>query len=198
MADVDNTAIDELYKENSALIELLLEKNEVSFQSSVSALLGKTLVLASASYFEARISDAIVKYVKGVARNDDALVALVRNKVVERQYSKFFSWGEKNRSVNPFFGMFGSKFKESADKDLKEDGLKKASKDFLELGDLRNVIVHENFALYTITKTPSEVYDLYKSGLIFVEYVESKLSADENGSQSADVILQEIKELSYG
>lgn len=48
-------------------------------------------------------------------------------------------------------------------------------KSFLEIGHLRNILVHSNFASYSLLdKTVEEIYELYNEGLGFVEYLKSK------------------------
>lgn len=40
---------------------------------------------------------------------------------------------------------------------------------FLELGNERNRLVHENYATFPMEKTLEEVYALYKKSLLFVD-----------------------------
>jgi len=47
---------------------------------------------------------------------------------------------------------------------------------FLELGFLRNCLVHQNFAGYVFEKTNEEVYQLYRQASVFAERVIRALS----------------------
>lgn len=45
----------------------------------------------------------------------------------------------------------------------------------MELGRLRNLLVHQNYADYPIEKTQEEIFEMYKKALIFVKILPSKL-----------------------
>lgn len=170
------TFIDALFSEQKELIGFLQQQGQLSYSQSVEVFLSKTLLLSCASYFESRITNAISDYTKRVSNADEALSSLVRTKAIERQYHTYFQWREGNRSANPFFAMFGSALKDSAKQELKNAELSQASAAFLELGDLRNLLVHENFASYPLEKTADEIYQLYGLALRFVIYIENKLN----------------------
>ena len=176
MPATEETFIDSLYEEQKKLIAFLQQQGQPSYSQSVEAFLSKTLLLSCASYFESRITDSISDYAKSVSNSDEALVSLVRIKAIERQYHSYFEWREGKRSATPFFAMFGSTIKDSAKKELKADDLSEAVAAFLELGDLRNLLVHENFAAYLLEKTSDEIYGLYGRALRFVRYIEVKLN----------------------
>ena len=176
MSAVDTTFIDVLFREQKELIAFLQQHGQLSYSQSVEIFLSKTLLLSGASYFESRITNAISDYAARISQSDEALISLVRTKAIERQYHTFFQWREGNRSVTPFFAMFGSSLKDSAKQELRDEGLSRATAAFLELGDLRNLLVHENFASYPLEKTADEIYGLYGIALRFVIYLENKLN----------------------
>lgn len=176
MANSEVTLVDRLYSEQKELIALLQTQGQISYSQVVEAFLSKTLLLSSASYFESRVASAIADFAVRSSSANEALVSLVRTKAIERQYHTYFSWREGNRSANPFFAMFGTSFKDTAKLDLKNPELSSAANAFLELGDLRNLLVHENFASFPLEKTSDEVFALYRQALKFVSYVESKLN----------------------
>ena len=62
--------------------------------------------------------------------------------------------------------------------------LKDALAAFLELGNLRNELVHGNFAAFPFNKTAEEVYALYQRADKFVAFVEAKIG-DEKFGRSA-------------
>ena len=43
--------------------------------------------------------------------------------------------------------------------------------DFCEIGDLRNQLVHQNYAAFVMTKTADEVHALYLSALHFMAFL---------------------------
>lgn len=61
-----------------------------------------------------------------MSNSDEALTSLVRVKAIERQYHGYFRWREGNRSVNPFFGMFGSTLQDLAKKEFGGEGVDSA------------------------------------------------------------------------
>jgi hypothetical protein len=84
---------------------------------------------------------------------------LVRIKVLKRQYFSYFDWD--NRRAGPFFSLLGEIIGEKLKAESKVDPLKSSLEAFLELGFLRNCLVHQNFAGYVFDKTNEEVYGLY-------------------------------------
>lgn len=134
MPPEDTTFIDTLFREQKELVAFLQQQGELSLSIDVEALLSKTLLLSVASFFESRITTAIADYAGRVSNADEALTSLVRIKAIERQYHSYFQWREGNRSVIPFFGMFGSTLKDAARRDLKGEDLRRATDAFLELG----------------------------------------------------------------
>ena len=82
------------------------------------------------------------------------------------------------RIANKFFSLFGPTFKADRVQDIKNNpDLELAIKSFLELGDERNKLVHQNFADCTIQKTAKEVYDLYQQAAKFIDFLDSQLSS---------------------
>lgn len=178
------TLIDNLFEEQKELATFLRDQGQISYAQDIEGSLSKILLLSSASYFENRITNAISGFAERISKSNEALVSLVKNKAIERQYHTYFQWRDKNRSSNSFFAMFGTSFRDSAKEDLKATfSISKAEKAFLELGDLRNLLVHGNFANYPLEKTADEVYELYQNALQFVEYIECKLNSELNGKE---------------
>jgi hypothetical protein len=183
MPITEETFIDSLYEEQKELIAFLQEQGQLSYSQRVDAFLSKTLLLSCASYFESRITNSISDYANSVSNFDEALVSLVRIKAIERQYHSYFNWSERS-NTSKFFSMFGSTIKDTAKKELKRGDLAEAVAAFLELGELRNLLVHENFAVYPLEKTSAEIYELYGQALRFVGYIEGKLNPITVGESS--------------
>lgn len=169
--------IEERYKEFKEIMQYLEVNNQISFKVVADIHLKKVLLLSAASYFEDKVKEIILNFVEKNSNesNRSIIKHFVKNKALERQYHTFFSWDAKN--ANTFFSLFGQDFKKEADDDVKASlELKKSIQDFLELGNLRNELVHENFAIYPVEKTAEEIYQLYRSANQFVEYLSSKLT----------------------
>ena len=121
-------------------------------------------------------------FVMEVTENDHPLVFLIDNKIIERQYHTWFDWERKN--ANRFFSMFGPHFKNYADKSVKNnDELRESISAFMEIGGERNKLVHRDFADFQMNKTSSEVYHLYKSATMFVDWFPNAIRKFSSTSQ---------------
>ncbi|WP_051190516.1 HEPN domain-containing protein [Kaistella palustris] len=90
------------------------------------------------------------------------------NEGLKRQYHTLIDWESKN--ANPFFALFGQEFKKFMNVKVSEDGnLKESIISFIELGNERNRLVHQNFGSYSIEKTLEEILNSYQKSLLFVE-----------------------------
>jgi len=104
----------------------------------------------------------------------------VRNKAIARQYHTLFQWNAKN--ANSFFGLFGDDFKVrmkqrvAADTDLDE-----AIRAFLELGEQRNRLVHQDYATFSLEKTSEEIFELYRTASRFVEELPELFGEAQSG-----------------
>lgn len=171
MAD---TIVDALYTDTKTLIVYLEQQNEVSMRAVADTSLTKSLVLAAASLYESLIQDAIVEFAKEKTANTETLVEFLKNKAIERQYHSFFQWEQRN--ANKFFSLFGPLFSEYMRQQVRaSEDLQKSIAAFMELGELRNRLAHQNFAAFVIDKTAAEIYDLHKLAIPFVESFPQKL-----------------------
>jgi hypothetical protein len=163
-----STPIDRLYDESVSVIQALENINEPSLTIAAGDNFRKALVLASASYFEHLVSSCVLEFMKERASGSNLVFFFVKNKAVSRQYHTWFKWDETN--ANQFFGLFGSEFKQMMSNQIKEsDELKNSIRAFLEIGNERNKLVHQDFASFSLEKTLDEIYALYKQSLLFVE-----------------------------
>jgi hypothetical protein len=171
MAD---TIIDSAYQDNTSLLLYLSERNELSLLRTVDDAFRKNLVLSAASLFEHQISDAIHSYCARKSGSDACVLALVRIKALKRQYFSYFDWD--NKRPGPFFSLLGEDIGERLKAESKIDPLKSSVDAFMEIGVLRNCLVHQNFAGYVFEKTNEEVYALYRQASVFVTRVLEVLS----------------------
>lgn len=162
----EQTPIDRLYNEATATIQILEKNSEWSLQVAAADHFRKALLLATASYFEDHICNSVALFVRGQARSP-LIEKFVRNKAIARQYHTWFAWERKN--ANQFFGLFGDEFKTMMDDRVQAaPELRLAIEAFLELGNERNLLVHQNYATFPMEKTLEEVYSLYQKALLFV------------------------------
>lgn len=178
------TIIDGLLQKHKLLSEHLAAQKELSLLNDSDDHFRKTLLLSAASYFETEIQDGIVAFVAEHATKAEPLLEFVKNKAIQRQYYTYFNWDAKN--ANAFFGLFGGPFKDFMSKEVQsKPDLADAIRKFLELGALRNQLVHQNFASFPLEKTVDEIYTLYKGALTFVLQFPSYLRKYCSDTQAA-------------
>jgi len=164
------------YKEFREMIDYLETNKEISLKIVADDNLKKVLLLSAASYFEDEIKDIILSFVEKNSGNNPMIRSFVKNKALERQYHTYFDW-KSAKNANKFFSLFGEEFKNQASGDVKDNSeLGESIQAFLEIGNLRNELVHGNFAVFPIEKTVEEIYGLYRSAHQFMEYLSSKLT----------------------
>ena len=179
---MSTNAVERLHDEFVELHDFLNEKGGATLVSVVEENFPKALLLAAASHFENRLKRNVKDFVIEVTENDHPLVFLIDNKIIERQYHTWFDW--KVRKANSFFNMFGPHFKSHADKLVKsDDELRESINAFMEIGEERNKLVHQDFADFQMNKTSSEVYHLYKSAKVFVDWFPNAIRKFSSTSQ---------------
>lgn len=114
------------------------------------------------------MTDTVLSFVSDTSNHHALVTAFVRNKAVRRQYHTWFQWDAAN--ANSFFGLFGEGFLGFMKQKIKNDNELAASiRAFLELGNDRNRLVHQDFASFPLEKTSNEIYDLFRKAMIFVD-----------------------------
>jgi hypothetical protein len=182
------TAVEVLNNEYSSIIQFLDQSQQPSLSSDLNKYFKKVLILSAASYFEHEIQNILVEFISTASNDNPKVISFLKKKAISMQYHTYFTWGEKNepdkpgKNANTFFSLFGDEFKTECEKEVKANAeIDKKVKSFLEIGHLRNILVHSNFAALNFdTKTTSDIYELYKNGLLFVEYVRQKLITAPN------------------
>lgn len=168
------TIIDQQYTSGNLLINYLKEQKEITFYNEAENNFRKTLLLSAASYFEKEFSDLLNEFAKTQSDDNDMIISIIKQKAISRQYHTNFDWESSN--ANKFFALFGADFKAKMVIQIKENAdLDKSVKAFLEIGNERNKMVHQNFAEITIDKTAEEIYTLYQTSLFFIETMKNKL-----------------------
>jgi hypothetical protein len=163
-----------VYNDHIQILEYLRAQGELSFANSVESALPKVLLLASASHLEHELQALVLDYFREVTNHRDCAVLFVKNKAVSRQYHTYFDWDRGNASK--FFALFGENFKAAMGALLKDDSeLAQAIKDFVNLGSLRNQLVHQNYASFTMESTADEIWKMYESALKFIARLPSLL-----------------------
>ncbi|WKZ62521.1 MAG: HEPN domain-containing protein [Saprospiraceae bacterium] len=168
------TIIDRQYENGISLVDYLKNQQQLTFYNEAENNFRKTILLLAASYFEKEISETVIDFAKSHSSNDDLVVSIIKQKAVSRQYHTYFGWDKAN--ANSFFSLFGEDFKNRMIQKVKADNkLDESIKAFLEIGNERNKMVHQNFAEIIIDKTAEEIYKLYQTALYFIDTMKTEL-----------------------
>jgi hypothetical protein len=170
----EQTPIDRLYDEASRVIEILARNGETSLQIAVGENFRKTLLLAAASHFENRVCGVVLDFVSEKASGSVRVAEFFRNKAIARQYHTWFKWDDKN--ANQFFGLFGPEFRALMKQRVNaSEDLDNSIKAFLEIGNERNRLLHQDYATFPLEKTMDEIYQLYKTASLFLQQLSTAL-----------------------
>ncbi|WP_143022455.1 HEPN domain-containing protein [Nonomuraea maritima] len=162
------TPVQRMYHDNKYILEHLRNERQFSFHASLQTTLPKVLLLAAASEFEEGVSETIRDYIREHATDDNKILELVNQKAIHRNYHSLFDWNARN--ATNFWALFGSGFKSGMRKYCQgRADLTRSISAFMEIGSLRNYLVHNNYAIAVLDKTVDEVYDVYEQGRPFVE-----------------------------
>ena len=171
---VPSTVVDQLHENFTYLLSVLDNAGELSLRTVADDNFRKSLLLAATSYFERRMTETVLTFVEDATNRNVLIAALVRNKAVSRQYHTWFQWTGSN--ANSFFGLFGSDFRDFMKRKVRDDqGLDDSVRAFLELGNERNRIVHQDYGALALEKTTEEIHALYCRAMNFVEMVPAAL-----------------------
>lgn len=174
--------VERLIQDHSDLMSFLQENRQPSFLVTIESSFPKVALLAAASDLESRVQEVIIEYYTRSTGARDFAVNFVKNKAVLRQFHTYFDWD--TRSGSRFFGLFGERFKKEMKAAMGSDeALADSVANFCEIGSLRNQLVHQNYASFTMQNTAQEVHNMYHSALYFVEKLAAVL---ENGGLAAD------------
>ncbi len=167
--DAPNTSdrIRELWEDHGELTGFLQQEGEVTLLTRAEDAFRKTLIIAAASYFEGQLAAAIGAIYRDQTQGSTALTAFIQKQAFGRRFAQLFEWDRK--SANSFYAHFGQDFKAYMRQQVREsEELDEAVKAFLEIGDLRNQMVNDNYADFQLNKTADEVYVLYQKASKFV------------------------------
>ncbi|HTR41175.1 MAG TPA: HEPN domain-containing protein [Pseudomonadales bacterium] len=168
-----NELLQRLVDESAELKELLSAQSELSLLSSAEDNSRKTLVLSAASLFEYRITEALLSYADKISNSDRCIISLIRNKAIKRQYHTFFDW--ENKKLGPFPTLLGEEIGAMLKSACSNSPGKEQSLAFLEIGYLRNCLVHQNYATYNLESSADDIRKLCESADNFVSFVEQLL-----------------------
>jgi len=169
--------VERLHGEFEALVAHLSE--EPSLRSTADDSFRKSLLLASASFFEFRLSEYVAEFALEASNSSSLIAGIIAKKAIERQYHTWFDWDSNN--ANRFYSLFGRDFANFMKaKHSSESWLNQSVSSFMELGRSRNLLVHENFAAFTLEKTAAEIFVAYTHAIRFVDEIPNLLRECNN------------------
>jgi len=167
---LSDTIVDRCYSEFREIEEILKQNGDLSLYVVMSENSRKNLILVAASFFENQLQKIVREFVSEVSNSNELILGLVHSKAIDRQYHTWFDWEKSN--ANKFFSLFGKNFKDFVNDRMKDGQVDDVSiKAFLEIGQIRNYLVHNNFGEFRTEKTMEEVYEQYLTALKFVEII---------------------------
>ncbi len=166
--------IDELH---AALVrqEQLLANSNIADLQEVQRIFVKYIILASSSFFEEAIKEEIRKFVATVSNQNSAIIKFFEDRLLARNYHSIIDWKDTSK-LQTFCKFFGVKI-ESYTIMFQDLDLNLHFKDFLEIGILRNTLVHNNLIQQNIELTLSEAYAKYESAKKFVDTIPQMLQS---------------------
>jgi len=94
------------------------------------------------------------------------LQLFIERKALKRQFHTLFDWDRQK--ANGFFAMFGDACRDRYKKEYQADAnLSESADSFLEIGSLRNQLVHQNYADFNLSKTAEEIAALHARAVAF-------------------------------
>lgn len=178
-------------KEFDSIKEYLTNNSEITYLSDLNKYFRKVLILSSGSYFEEQIKKLLSKYLEKISNGDIRIVNFLQKQALEGKYHQLFDWGRQDKpedvgkNANRFLGLFGDSFKTIVNNDLKRNNeLDESIKAFLEIGHLRNILVHSNFANYNYEqKDTEEIFLLFVKAMYFINYLQIQFIPKKNSKE---------------
>jgi len=168
--------VEQLKKEYEAIGNYLSERDEVSMRNDLDRHFRKVLILSASSYYEHKITDLLSDFVAKKS-GDECIVNFLLEGVIKQKYHTLFDWGERDKpQKHKLFTLFGENKKDIVAEIKANAELSETISAFIEIGELRNILVHSNFADYVYEqKTPDEIFTLFQTAEPFLDYLIEKL-----------------------
>jgi hypothetical protein len=163
----ETSAIESLHEDYDLLLELAIAGGP-SALAALNRAFPKHLLLAAASNLEAQVKSSLRECFE--SHSGAPVASFVDRFVLARGYHALFDW--PGGSAKGFFTSFGKSSGESFRAALGTDeDYRQGHDSFMYLGNARNQLVHNDYAVKTIDLTPSEVLCKYNEALYFVDRI---------------------------
>lgn len=168
VAGYSSGAVEALYEDYRGIVQDL-SGTSPSALAALNRSYHKHLLVAAASNLEHRVKqlvpDIFTRYGSG------PLGSFVMKATMARGYHTLFDWNKEK--AHGFFTNFGEACGLHFREELRSDDVLKGQHDaFMQLGNLRNQVVHGDYASHAIALTPEEVIERYRDACRFVARIE--------------------------
>lgn len=177
------TPVDELY-DIFLRQEGLLAQSDIGDLQATQRIFIKFMIISSSSYFEDEIKQSIRNFVVEASNQNIAVVKFFDENLLDRGYHKIIDWKE-NSKLKAFCKFFGVKL-DVYYALFPQLELDKHFADFLQLGIMRNDLMHKNLVQQNIELTLSEAYHKYQSAKVFVDTIPEMLASTKVAVDSND------------
>jgi hypothetical protein len=168
MSAKQDEPVEALLQDHIAILDQLVSNGEASFAATLQQTIPKVGLLAAASWMEFRVMEILREFFHEVTGGTEEAIEFVRINALERKYHTLFDW--QKRTVAAFLAKFGPDLKSYGRSIAETDpDFSRQASAFMELGELRNQLVHGNYAAFTLEKTTAEVLTLYRDAAGFVD-----------------------------
>ena len=157
-----STDVDRVYAELQSIQVILTEHGSPSDVVAFETFAAKTLLLAAASYFEKTVIGLINEHMTAASLSS-TVPYFLNKQALTRKYHTLFDWEKDN--IKAFVKLFGTDFQQVTLSYLAEEQGGLAAAAFMQVGSLRNLLVHNNYANYDIGKNSGEIYTSYTQAL---------------------------------
>jgi len=178
MTNVIQSCLDE----HSQLLSALAGDAHISLRLVIDRYFQKILIVAAASYCEDLVKNIILEFASLSSAKNDEIVNLIKNKAIERQYHTLFDWTTNSAvGINKFWALFGDNRKKRIAEIVKNDQtLNVKAEAFIQIGQLRNQLVHGNFAAMSIDLTIDEIGSKSELALGYVDFIRVQLVPEQS------------------
>lgn len=176
------------YLKAKEVYSLLIEIKQISLAQQVADGYAKSFLLAAASKFESEIKKLVLDWIKNRTGNCPNVEAFIQISILDRGYAKLFSWNDGGKGVNTFLKLFGDEFCACAKAQIKDDvNVESGACAFIEIGQQRNKLVHNDFSSFNVIFTIDESYKKYQNAIIFISFLRSCLIQNDDGDKISHV-----------
>ncbi len=162
------------FDEINSLQNKLMSMNDLTTWTNFEPIFRKNLLLSCASYYESCVYNKIKQLFTNSNHSKVHLTEFTMNSL-NRRYHTLFDWNGNN--TNSFLKLFGDEKKNKIRIKIESDmKIKSGEKHFIEIGNRRNILVHNNFSIATVDLSINDIYNHHKEIIRFLDFLFEEVS----------------------